>query len=63
MFSLELRTITGDVDIPQNNFKTADFNPQGETIYYVVIRKTVFENRTRYLRNRVSLSGGRQTRF
>ena len=28
-FSLDLRTITGDVDMPQNNFKTAEFNPQG----------------------------------
>ena len=33
VFSLELRTITGDVDMPQNNFKTADFNPQGKAIY------------------------------
>ena len=32
MFSLDLRTITGDVDIPQNNFKTQDFNPQGRVI-------------------------------
>ena len=32
VFSLDLRTITGDVDIPQNNFKTQDFNPQGEVL-------------------------------
>ena len=32
LFSLELRTITGDVDMPQNNFKTADFNPQGNLL-------------------------------
>jgi len=29
VFSLDLRTISGDVDKPQNNFKTADFSPQG----------------------------------
>ena len=31
VFSLDLRTITGHVDIPENNFKTQDFNPQGNT--------------------------------
>ena len=30
VFSLELRTISGDVDLPQHNFKTSDFNPQGK---------------------------------
>ena len=30
LFSLELRTISGDVDLPQHHFKTSDFNPQGK---------------------------------
>ena len=37
MFSLDLRTITGDVDMPHNNFKTQDFNPQGILILDVCL--------------------------
>eukprot|EP00092_Neocalanus_flemingeri_P007705 GFUD01008321.1.p1 GENE.GFUD01008321.1~~GFUD01008321.1.p1 ORF type:complete len:1765 (+),score=291.33 GFUD01008321.1:752-6046(+) len=29
VFNLELRIISGDVDLPQNNFKTSEFLPQG----------------------------------
>jgi len=29
VFNLELRIISGDVDLPQNNFKTLEFLPQG----------------------------------
>ena len=37
VFSLDLRTISGDVDKPQNNFKTADFSPQGILILLLVL--------------------------
>ncbi len=32
IFSLDYRTIDGDVSLPQNSFKTADFKPQGTYI-------------------------------